>query len=70
MWFDRFLGCLTLVCLCVCRVVFRLCFFFNIVGSLFCFCVFVIYIILFSFVFFFWARPVGRVCLSLVVCLF
>ena len=61
--------------MCVCRFMsfmFLFCLFVSIEEGLFCvsnLCVF-IYFILLPFVLLFWARPVGRACLKLVVWLF
>jgi hypothetical protein len=80
MGFVKFVGCFLLVCMCVCRFMsfmFILWFFLfvGIVEGLFCIdnlCVFIIFFIFIflPFILFFWARPVGRACLSLVVWLF
>ena len=65
--FVKCLGCcFLLACLCVCRYVFFvLCFFIGVMGGV-C-CVISLCVFLLSFNLPFWARPVGRACLSMVV---
>ena len=71
--FVKCLGCFLLVCLCVFRSifffsVFVLCFLIGVMGGVYC--VSSLRVLFFSLNLLFWARLVGRACLSVVVWIF